>query len=140
MQAVPVLKPSQWINAGYIIFGVLGAPLIFPTLLMAYRMAEVYFWRYEFHEHYLIERKGVFGITRRELHYHRIKGIREETPFLYRLVGITTIQVVSSDPFTAYFQLIAVPGDRQLPQALREVAATGRRTQKVRELDVYSLG
>ncbi len=140
MQTLPVLKPSQWINAGYIIFGVLGAPLILPLLLMAYRMAEVYFWKYEFHEHYMIERKGVFGITRRELYYHRIKGIREETPFLYRLVGITNIQVVSSDPFTTYFKFLAVPGDRQLPQALREVAATGRRKLNVRELDMYSLG
>ena len=140
MQSVPVLKPSQWINAAYILFGVLLCPLVIPTLIMAYRIAEVYFWQYEFHADYLIERRGVFSVRRRELHYHRIKGICEEAPFLYRLVGISNVDIVSSDPFASYLRMVAVPGGQTLTSALREIAATGRRSKKIQELDVYALG
>ncbi|MDO8969025.1 PH domain-containing protein [Algoriphagus sp.] len=139
MEQPPILKPSQWINFGYILFGVIASPLVIPFLIMVYQLLDVYFWRYEFYEDYVIERRGVFSVKRRELYFHRIKGIHHEAPFLYRIVGISNIQIVSSDPFSSFFLFAAVPKGLEISEAIREITSTGRRKKKVRELDFFQL-
>jgi len=139
MDQTPTLKPSQWINFGYILFGIIASPLVIPFLVMIYHLLDVYCWRYEFYEEYLIERRGVFSVTRRELYYHRIKGIQHEAPFLYRLVGISNIQIVSSDPFTSYLQISAVSKGLEISQGIREMSQSNRKRKKVKELDLYHL-
>lgn len=134
-----ILKPSQWINVGYIVFGIIAAPLVVPILLMAYKLLEVYFWQYEFYEDHIIERKGIFSVTRREIYYHRIKGIRHDAPFLYRLVGISNIHLISSDPYIGSFQFLAIPHGLEYSQVLREFTQDQRKKNKVKELDWYRL-
>lgn len=139
MEQTLILKPSQWINLGYILFGLIASPLVIPFLMMVYRILDVYFWRYEFNEEFVIERRGVFTVNRRELYYHRIKGIYHNAPFLYRLVGISNIQLASSDPFSGFFQFSAVPKGLEISEALREMVGSSRKSKKVRELDFYHL-
>lgn len=139
MEQPLILKPSQWINFGYILFGVIASPLVIPFLIMVYQLLDVYFWRYEFFEEYVIERRGVFSVKRRELHFHRIKGIQHEAPFLYRIVGISNIQIVSSDPFSSFFLFAAVPKGLEISDAIREIASGGRKKKKIQELDFYQL-
>lgn len=139
MQTPHVLKPSQWINLGYILFGFIAAPLVIPFLMMVYRVLDVYFWRYEFYEEYIIERRGVFSVTRRELYYQRIKGIHNEAPFLYRLVGISNIQIVSSDPFSSFFQFMAIQKGLELSNVIRGISNSGRKKNLIREIDLYQL-
>lgn len=49
MEEKLTLKPSQWINLGYILFGLIGSPLVIPSLIMIYKILDVYLWRYEFY-------------------------------------------------------------------------------------------
>ena len=141
MNTKPVtLRPSQWINLGYILFGILAAPLILPVGIMIYKILEVYFWQYELHEDHIIERKGVFSVTRTELYYHRIKGVRQDAPFLYRIVGISNVSIVSSDPFCLLFVFHAIPKGLEFSQALRGLVKEGRLKNKIQELDLYALG
>jgi uncharacterized membrane protein YdbT with pleckstrin-like domain len=139
MQQTPIIKPSQWINIGYILFGIVASPLVFPFLIMLYKMLDVYYWRYEFYENHVIEKRGVFSVTRTELYYHRIKGIQHHAPFLYRIVGISQIQIVSSDPFASFFQFMAIPKGLELSQAIRDKSLSGRKRMKLKELDFYQL-
>jgi uncharacterized membrane protein YdbT with pleckstrin-like domain len=139
MQRPPVIKPSQWINFGYILFGVVASPLVIPFLIMIYQMLDVYFWRYEFYQDHVIERRGVFSVTRRELYFHRIKGIQYHAPFLYRLVGISKIQIVSADPFAPFFEFTAIPKGLELNAVIRQIVQEGRKRKNVNELDVFSL-
>jgi uncharacterized membrane protein YdbT with pleckstrin-like domain len=139
MNQTPTLKPSQWINLGYILFGIIASPLVIPFLVMIYHLLDVYYWKYEFFEEYVIERRGVFSVTRRELFYHRIKGIQHEAPFLYRLVGISNIQIVSSDPFSSFFQFTAVPKGLEISEGIREMSQSGRKRKKIKELDLFHL-
>lgn len=134
-----VLKPSQWINVGYILFGIIASPLVIPVIMMIYQILDVYYWQYHFFEDHVIERRGVFSVTRRELYYHRIKGIQHEAPFLYRLVGISNIQLISSDPFTSSFQFTAIPKGLEISGALRELAQDTRKKKKINEVDLYHL-
>ncbi len=139
MQETLTIKPSQWINTGFILFGVAASPLVIPFLIMIYKILDIYFWRYEFYENHVIERKGVFSVTRRELYYHRIKGIQHHAPFLYRIVGISQIHIISSDSFASYFQFTAIPKGLELAQAIRELSQNKRKRMKLKELDFYQL-
>jgi len=139
MQDKPILKPSQWINLGYILFGVIASPIVIPFLVMIYKILDVHFWRYEFYENHVIERRGVFSVTRTEVHYHRIKGIQHEAPFLYRLVGISSIYVVTSDPFAQVFEFKAIFKGLELSEIIRMKVHDGRKSNKMKELDIFHL-
>jgi hypothetical protein len=78
-------------------------------------------------------------VTRRELYYHRIKGIHNEAPFLYRLVGISNIQIVSSDPFSSFFQFMAIQKGLELSNVIRGISNSGRKKNLIREIDLYQL-
>ena len=103
------VSPSQWINLGYIFFGIVGIYYVLPTLLAIAKILSVYYWRYEFNERTLVERKGILSVTRRELHYYRIKSISVDEPFFLRIFGLANIHIKSSDPYQPELTLIAVP-------------------------------
>ncbi|GHB49225.1 PH domain-containing protein [Mongoliitalea lutea] len=139
MNNPPILKPSQWINFGYILFGLIGSPLVIPFLIMVYKILDVYFWRFEVYGEYVIERRGVFTVNRRELYYFRVKAIQHNAPFLYRIVGISNVNVISSDPYSNHFEFKAIRQGLEFSNALRKLVQHGRKKNKIRELDFYNL-
>lgn len=133
------LRPSQWINAGWIMFGLVGIPLIFPPLIALFKMLETYCHRYDFYEDHIVESKGIFSITRNEIHFFRIKSIRMEEPFLYRIVDIYNIYIRTSDLFNQDVLLHAVPVGKTLVDDLKRVVKLERKSHNVREFDMYDL-
>jgi membrane protein YdbS with pleckstrin-like domain len=146
------LQPSQWINTGWILFGLLGGFLlvfthpffgIFP-LFALYKIYEVSCWRYDFYDDMIIERKGVFLVTHKEINYYRIKSVFVEEPLLYRLVDMGKIHVVTSDKYatnwgTGSFTLVGVSMVNDVARSLREKTMTGRKKNNVREFDMYNM-
>ena len=133
------LRPSQWINIGWIVFGIVGLPLIVPTLIALYKMFETYNERYDFYDDVIILRKGIFHVTTRELHYYRIKSFFVEEPFLYRWVGLGKVLVRSSDPFLALFEFNAIPHVEIFLSDFKELVNQKREEMGVREFDMYQL-
>jgi uncharacterized membrane protein YdbT with pleckstrin-like domain len=133
------IKPSQWINTGWILLGIIGFPLVIPTLISIYMIAHVYYWSYEFHDGYIIEQKGVFTINRTEINLHRIKSVKLVQPFLYRFVGLYNIHVISSDPFKPYMTITAVPYGNVLIDAIKEETNTHRKRKGLTESDIHIL-
>ena len=142
-----ILQPSQWINTGWILFGLVGGYLMvfihpffgFFTLFALYKIYEVSCWRYEFYDDIIIERKGVFLVTRRELYYHRIKSVLVVEPLLHRLVDIGNIQVVTSDNYASTFTFTGVSMVQDLSNGLRSSIGKGRKKNNVREFDLYNM-
>ena len=142
-----ILQPSQWINTGWILFGLVGGYLMvfihpffgFFTLFALYKIYEVSCWRYEFYDDIIIERKGVFLVTRRELYYHRIKSVLVVEPLLHRLVDIGNIQVVTSDNYASTFTFTGVSMVQDLSNNLRGSIGKGRKKNNVREFDLYNM-
>jgi len=95
-----IFKPSQWINLGYVIFGIGASPFTMGITLIipAWKMLETYCTSYEFHQDRIIYRRGVLSVTTDEILIHRIKSINLHEPFLYRLVGISNLRVISHRP------------------------------------------
>lgn len=133
------LRPSQWLNSGWILFGLIGCPLVLPTLAAIWKMVETYCHRYDFYNDHILESKGVFNVTRNEIHYFRVKSIQIEEPFLYRVVEISNIHIKTSDQFNQQVVLNAVPVGRTLVNDLKRVVALERKNHNVREFDMYDL-
>ena len=134
-----VYKPSQWINAGWILIGILGSFLFVPIFIALYKMLELYCWSYTIERGYITERKGVFSVTHKELSISRIKGMRFEEPFLMRLVGIGNLYIRSSDPYQAELKMWGIPKGGTLWMELRKKTEQQRRRNGVREYDLFQL-
>lgn len=133
------LRPSQWLNAGWILFGLVGIPFVVPPLIAIYKMIETHCHRYDFYEDHILESKGVFSVTRNEIHYFRVKSIQIDEPFLYRLVSLSNIHIKTSDQYTMEFTLQALPVGRTLVDDLKAVVKAERKHHNVREFDMYDL-
>ena len=120
-------------------FGLIGIPIVLPTLVAIYKMIELHCHRYDFYEDHILETKGVFSVVRNEIHYFRIKSIQIEEPFLYRLVDITNVHIKTSDQFNKEVVLSAIPVGRTLVSDLKRVVALERKNHNVREFDMYDL-
>lgn len=136
MNAELILRPSQWTNAGWIMFGLLGIPLVIPPLIALYKIIEVHCHRYQFYETHIIETKGVFSVTHSEIYYYRIKSIQVEEPLLFRLVGLSNIHIKTSDQYIREITINAIPVGLTLVNDLRNVVKIERTNNNVRELDM----
>lgn len=134
-----VLRPSLWVVASEIFWGVVAFILIFPLFNAIYRIIEVLCWKYYFNEQTITERTGVFSVRRRELHYARIKSIMVDEPFLFRIVGICNITIKSSDPYMPVLRLWGIPHGDLIRQMLKEKAHYWRKKEGIKEFDLYNL-
>ena len=133
------LRPSQWINVGWIVFGIIGFTFVVPPLIAVYKIIEVYTWTYSIDKQIIIEKKGVFSVQHKETNLYRIKSIRFDEPFLMRLVGIGNLYIKSSDPFQPDLKLVGIPKGVELWKELRQKTMNNRRQFGVKEIDFYNL-
>ena len=133
------IQPSQWVNIGWLIFAIACYWLYFPLVLLLWYYAVVYFWHYEFRERTIAERKGVFSTDKVEIHYFRIKSIKIEKPFLMRLVGLSNILIITSDPFRPVLRLYAIHNGEEIRERIKDYTYHWRKSQKVNEYDLFNL-
>ena len=138
-----LIKPSSIINIGWVMvipFGFYLNPFLggLVVLIFIYKMIEVYCWRYEFYDDTVVEKKGVFTVTREEVHYNRIKSIMVEEPFLMRLVGLQIIHVITSEQFKPRFTFYAIEGGEHVKSLLDGLVKISRRESGLRELDIFN--
>ena len=138
---IKVTSPSQWTNAIWILLGAGGLVFKFPILavITIIKVLETYYWRYEFHEKTMLERRGVLKVSRRELHYYRIKSIKVDEPLWMRFFGLANVTILTSDPYLPELILYAVPNGNGLRQELRGLTYQQRREEGVREFDTFQL-
>jgi uncharacterized membrane protein YdbT with pleckstrin-like domain len=133
------LKPSQWINIGWVLFGILGIPFVFPPIVALWKMLEVSCHRYEFYDDHILETKGVVNVITNEIHYHRIKGVSMEEPILYRIVGLSTLHIRTSDPYIPELDIKAIPIGKVLMRDLKNIVKVSKKKEGVREFDMFNL-
>jgi uncharacterized membrane protein YdbT with pleckstrin-like domain len=136
-----VLRPSQWTNLGYIILGVGASPITMGISLIipVWKMIETHYTRYEIYDDRILFRRGVFTVTTDEVLLYRIKAINLYEPFLYRLVGISNLTILTSDKYVTELTLQAIPKGVEFRNLLREVVEESRQMKGVKEFDLYDL-
>ena len=133
------ISPSQWLNLPFFILGiVLIQTGLFPILALI-KYIEILCWKYEFNERTIVERKGILSVTRREIHYYRIKSIKIDEPFWMRLVGISNVSITTSDPYQPELVLKGVPNGQLYRSKLRGLTDLRRKEEGVKEFDMYNL-
>jgi len=134
-----ISKPSQWVNIGWLIFAVTCFWLIFPVIVFVWKYAVIYNYQYKFHERTISEIHGVFSVKRVETHYFRIKSIKYEKPFFMRLVGLSNITIITSDPFLPLLHLYAIPDGDKIFNLIKDYSYHWRKEQNVTEYDLHTL-
>ena len=134
------LKPSQWVNFGWLLFAIAGCILVIPVIIWICRVFIISCWSYRFDEDTdtIVERKGVFSVETVEIHYFRIKSIRLQQPFFQRLVGLSTIEVITSEPYKPYLEIYGIRDGAKYVKYLKETATYWRNVKGVKETDFHS--
>ena len=137
------VSPSNFINIGWALIIPISSYMnpflgILTLFIFIYKMIEVNCWRYEFYDDVVVEKKGIFTVTREEVYYGRIKSIMVEEPFLMRLVGIQIIHVITSEQFKPRFTFYAIEGGEHIKKLLDELVLMSRKNSGIRELDIFN--
>jgi uncharacterized membrane protein YdbT with pleckstrin-like domain len=137
------ISPSRWTIIGWII--IIPAAFVMNPFLgilsivaLTYKLLEISCWKYEFYDETMVEKKGVFNVTREEVHYSRIKSIMVEEPFLMRLVGLQVIHVITSEQFKPKFTFYAIEGGEHIKNLLTGLVKITRKESGLRELDIFN--
>lgn len=83
----------------------------------------------------LLVRTGVLNKSTDELELFRIKDIRAVEPFIYRMVGRGTVEVLSSDKSTPLVPLLAIEGVQDVRNTISQQVHLCRDAKGVREFD-----
>ncbi len=134
-----IVRPSQWINVGWILFGILCFTWILPPILALFKVLELNCWTYSIDNEFIIEKKGIFSVDHKEIQISRIKSMRFEEPFLMRLVGIGNLYVLSSEKYQPELKLWGIAKGSELWKELRTKTKNQRKINGIREYDLYNL-
>lgn len=147
-QTEVTFTPSQWVNIGWLMLAMAGASAvasggswIFAATIVwwLWKFAVIGCWQFRISEDTstIVERKGVFSVEIVEIQYFRIKSIQVRKPFLMRLVGISIIDVITSEPYRPYLCFYAVHNGKELTRFLYEMTDYWREKRGVRESDFH---
>lgn len=111
---------------------------VVPACNVLYKFIFVKTWKIEITDQRVIEEMGVFSKAIDEAELYRIKDIRLAQPFIFRLLGLSTIVMVTSDVSDP---LITIPcinsKDAKILREELRAAVEARRSEKsIREIDV----
>jgi membrane protein YdbS with pleckstrin-like domain len=140
---IHILNPSQWMNFGWLTM-VPVSYFIHPyacalaIAIYIYKYFEVDCWRYEFYDDCVIERKGVFSVTRESVNYFRIKSVMVDEPFWMRLLGLSIVKVITSEQFKQEIIFQAVGNGEGIQSFLQENARIERMNMGIRDFDVFN--
>jgi uncharacterized membrane protein YdbT with pleckstrin-like domain len=92
--------------------------------------------RYDVTSQRLRIRRGVLSRLTQELELYRVKDLTLAEPFLYRLIGLSSIHLHTSDRSNPLVVIRAVRNGDGLREQLRSCVEVQRKVHGVRELDV----
>ena len=143
-----VITPSQWVNTGWFLLGFAGVLTAVytecwlfatPIVWWLWKFAVIECWQFRFDDstEAIAERKGVFSVQTAEANWFRVKSVQVRKPFLMRLVGISIVDVITSEPFRPYLCLYGIRQGEAWARYIREMAAYHRKQKGVRETDFH---
>ena len=153
--------PSQWVNfKAYLASAAIAVAIIAACVLLRWYVERIGGWAYltllllalplghalwryletRFHQFELTSermrvRRGVLSRRTDELELYRVRDTYLEEPFVYRLVGLGTVVMNTSDETHPTFALRAIRDAATLQEKLRERVEAMRQHKKVREVD-----
>lgn len=144
-----IIRPSQLVNIGWLLLFLGGIVLAFMSQVYWLCVGSGIFWfakwliikcwSFRFHEKTIAERKGVFSVLTKEIHYYRIKSVRWEQPFWLRIFGLSNVVLITSDPLIPMLRVYAIWGGEDLKDRVKVQVSKWRRDRTVKEQDIHPL-
>jgi hypothetical protein len=146
-------SPSQWLNfgwfaacliaaVGFIAGGIIvsqplvAAGALIPGVIALSKALTVRTTRIEVTTERITTTIGIFSRQKWDMELYRAKDTMLHEPFLLRLVGRASIQIISSDRTSPTITLRALPNAEWLRQQIRANVERLRLQRGVRELDM----
>lgn len=114
---------------------VLLASIIIPFSIVFLKIFDTRFINYTLTSERLIIKKGILTRTTDEIELYRVKDIRLIEPILQRLVGLSVLEITSSDRSNPNLSLAGIKNGDALRNTMRNEVERLRTTKKVREID-----
>jgi uncharacterized membrane protein YdbT with pleckstrin-like domain len=137
-----VTSPSQVENFVWLIISI-GGFFIHPMiggvflLMLIYSVINIMCWEYQFHDDYIVEKKGVFNVTEETVNYFRIKSIKVEQPLWMRFFGLSIIHVTTSEQFKPMIIFYAVEHAHVYVNMLQQLTKISRKEHGIRDMDIF---
>ena len=142
------VKPSQLINIIWVFIGGFAVSaalstefywIALVTLIPIYKILDYACWTYDIYDDRIVESRGVFSVTTREIYFHRIKSVMMERPFWMRILGVGSIMVRSSDQFTSYFVIYGIDDVQEFLEDFQDVIEDKRKENGMKEYEVFQM-
>jgi uncharacterized membrane protein YdbT with pleckstrin-like domain len=142
------VKPSQLINIVWVFLGGLSLSIAHSTeqywialfcLIPLYKILDYACWTYDIYDDRIVESRGIFSVTTREVYFHRIKSVMMERPFWMRILGVGNIMVRSSDQFTSYFVIYGIDNVEEFEEDFQNVIQDKRKENGMKEYEVFQM-
>jgi len=118
------------------VLAVVAVLALAPLARALWKALEVRFHRYDVTSQRLRIRRGVLSRLTQEVELYRVKDLTLAEPFLYRLMGLSSIHLHTSDRSHPLVMIRAVRNGDGLREQLRACVEQQRKLHGVRELDV----
>ena len=134
-------KPSQWIRIQWLVLAV-GVTYfspelrLIPLVVWLYYAIDLYFWSWTYTSDSIIEKRGILNVNTEEIQYFRIKDVQLYQPFLYRLVGLSKIILITSDATKPTIVLDGIMDGEGKREMFKTFALKSRRSEGIREFDI----
>jgi uncharacterized membrane protein YdbT with pleckstrin-like domain len=92
-------------------------------------------WNIRITSERIITEKGVLSKTTDELELFRVKDIRLDEPFIFRMLGLSNIVLVTSDKTNPKLRVSAIEKGKDLRETLRKTVEERRKAKGVVERD-----
>ncbi len=86
----------------------------------------------------IVEKRGVFSRTITQIHYFRIKSVQVWQPIFLRIFGLSSVQVITSEPFKPVLIIYAIYDGEGWAHYCKEMAKYWRNVKGVKETDFHS--
>ncbi len=127
--------PSQIVNLGSFIFGVLFFWLVLPLPIILWKWLNIKNTKYELTTQRLLTRHGILNKKTDALELYRIKDYKLDQTFFLRMFSLGNIILTTSDRSHPQMVLKAIPNGEELLEKLRTYVEECRTKKHVREVD-----
>jgi uncharacterized membrane protein YdbT with pleckstrin-like domain len=127
--------PSQVVNLGTFIFGILLFFLVIPLFYALWKWLVVKNIKYELTSQRLKTHSGVFNKHTNELELYRVKDYKLIRPFFLRIFSLGNVELETSDRSNPTVTIRAIPDAEAVRENLRSIVEKLRRDRGVREVD-----
>jgi hypothetical protein len=139
---ISVVKPSQFLNIGYVIIAIvtffIGEPIliVLSMFLLGWKVLELHCVSWVLTHDSIIETRGVFNVIINEVHYFRIKYHKLYQPLLYRFVGLSRLTLITSDKSKSTIFMYGIYDGKRRMQTFKNLAVATRKEMGVKEFDI----